>query len=86
MSVALVEGREGLMIKSKATKNRISWGRVIKTKRNELDREDLEHLMTLLSEFDCVYKLNNADKEAINKAIDVVWRECETRRRKEGWQ
>lgn len=30
MSVVLVEGREGLMIKSKATKNRISWGRVIK--------------------------------------------------------
>ena len=56
------------------------------TERNELDRDELELLMTLLSEFDCVYNLPNADKEAINKAIDVVWRECEMRRRKEGWQ
>lgn len=56
------------------------------TERNELDRDDLEQLMTLLSEFDCIYKLNNADKEAINKAIDVVWRECEVRRKVEDWQ
>jgi hypothetical protein len=56
------------------------------TEREEFDRDDLEMLMTLLSEFDCLYKLNNADKEAINKAIDVVWRECEMRRRVEDWQ
>jgi hypothetical protein len=53
------------------------------TERNELDRDDLEQLMTLLSEFDCVYKLNNAEQEAINKAIDVVWRECEKRKKAE---
>jgi hypothetical protein len=52
------------------------------TERNELDRDDLEQLMTLLSEFDCVYKLNNAEQEAINKAIDVVWRECEKRKKR----
>lgn len=56
------------------------------TEREEFDRDDLEQLMVLLSEFDCVYKLNNADKEAINKAIDVVWKECEKRRRMEDWQ
>jgi hypothetical protein len=56
------------------------------TERNELDRDELEQLMTLLSEFDCIYKLNNADREAINKAIDVVWRECEMRIKAEGWQ
>lgn len=55
------------------------------TEREEFDRDDLEHLMVLLSEFDCVYNLNNADKEAINKAIDVVGRECEMRRRLENW-
>lgn len=56
------------------------------TERDEFDRDDLEHLMVLLSEFDCVYNLNNADKEAINKAINVVGRECEMRRRLENWQ
>lgn len=56
------------------------------TEREEFDRDDLEHLMVLLSEFDCVYNLNNADKEAINKAIDVVGCECEMRRRLENWQ
>ncbi len=56
------------------------------TERDEFDRDDLEQLMVLLSEYECVYKLNNADKEAINKAIDVVWRECEMRRRLENWQ
>lgn len=54
--------------------------------RNELDRDELEQLMTLLSEFDCVYKLSNADKETINKAIDIIWRECEMRRKAEDWQ
>jgi hypothetical protein len=54
--------------------------------RNELDRDELECLMTLLSEFDCIYKLNTADREAINKAIDVVWRECEMRIKAEDWQ
>jgi hypothetical protein len=61
-------------------------GGLTMTERNELDREDLEQLMVLLSEFDCVYKLNNADKEVLNKTIDVVWRECEKRIKKEGWQ
>jgi hypothetical protein len=56
------------------------------TERNELDRDELEQLMVLLSEFDCVYKLNNVDKEAINKTIDVVWRECEKRKKAEDWQ
>lgn len=56
------------------------------TEREEFDMDDLEHLMVLLSEFDCVYNLNNADKEAINKAINVVGRECEMRRRLENWQ
>ena len=56
------------------------------TERNELDRDDLEQLMTLLSEFDCVYNLNNADKEVINKAIKVVGRECEMRSKLEDWQ
>lgn len=56
------------------------------TERNELDRDELECLMTLLSEFDCIYKLNNADKETINNAIDIVWRECEKRKKAEDWQ
>jgi len=56
------------------------------TERNELDRDDLEQLMVLLSEFDCMYKLNKADKEAVNKTIDVVWRECEMRIKREDWQ
>jgi hypothetical protein len=54
--------------------------------RDEFDRDDLKQLMVLLSEFDCMYNLNNADKEVINKAIKVVGRECEVRRKLEDWQ